>query len=120
MGCFTRNICTVEDYNVNYKLRDLRKEDMATINEWRNDPALIENLCAPFRFINPKTDENWFDNYMSAKRNSVRCGIVECESERLIGCVYLLNIDWVARCADLGIMIGNPLDRGLGGGEYMP
>ena len=103
---------------MSYKLRDLRKEDMAVINEWRNDPELIENVCAPFRFINLETDEIWFNRYMSSKSNAVRCGIVECESDRLIGCVYLLDIDWVARCAELGIMIGSPLDRGRGGGKF--
>lgn len=32
---------------MSYKLRDLKKEDMKMINEWRNDPELIQNLCVP-------------------------------------------------------------------------
>ena len=47
-----------------YKLRELRREDVAAINGWRADPELIGFLGAPFRFIGPEVDGAWFDSYL--------------------------------------------------------
>ncbi len=32
-----------------YRLRELEKQDMKTINSWRNNPSIIASLGAPFR-----------------------------------------------------------------------
>ena len=55
-----------------YKLRELERKDLTIINSWRNDYELIEQLGAPFRYINLEVDQKWFDCYMSNRGNQVR------------------------------------------------
>lgn len=43
-----------------YKLRELERKDLTIINSWRNDYELIEQLGAPFRYINLEVDQKWF------------------------------------------------------------
>ena len=50
-----------------YKLRELERKDLTIINSWRNDYELIEQLGAPFRYINLEVDQKWIDCYMSNK-----------------------------------------------------
>ena len=35
-----------------YRLRELERKDISTINKWRNNEDIISNLGAPFRYIN--------------------------------------------------------------------
>ena len=102
-----------------YKLRELRREDIPTINCWRNKPELIEYLGAPFRYINPDVDYKWFDNYMSSRSNSVRCAIVDHKFEdKILGLVSLVSINYVHGSAEFHIMIGNPENCGKGIGTF--
>ncbi len=59
-----------------YKLRELRREDMVKINQWRNDHELIDHLGAPFRYINLDVDYKWYDNYLLNRSTTIRCAIV--------------------------------------------
>lgn len=101
-----------------FKLRELVKDDMVIINRWRNNPELVQWLCTPFRYINLDVDEAWFDFYMKSRDHEVRCAILREEDHALIGCIYLLDIDWINRSANLGIMIGESNNRGQGAGSY--
>ena len=95
-----------------YYLRELNAKDVPSINQWRNDPSLIELLGAPFRYINPKVDEKWFENYMASRNNTVRCAIVEKGRDEILGQISLTAIDYMNQTAELQIMIGNPENRG--------
>ena len=102
-----------------YKLREITREDLKEINAWRNDPALIAYLGAPYRFINEEVDNNWYDNYMRSRNNSVRCAIVdEKEPDAILGIVSLLEINNVNRSGQLHIMIGKNENRGKGIGKF--
>lgn len=101
-----------------YYLREITRNDLQFINEWRNDEELISFLGAPFRFIDMEVDNKWFDSYMSNRNNSVRCAIVESDTNTIIGMVNLLNIDYINRTCVIGIMIGKNEKRGRGAGEY--
>ena len=102
-----------------YKLRELEREDIKRINKWRNDPHLISCLGAPYRFINEDVDSDWYDNYMNARSNSVRCAIVDAEKEdEVLGLISLLDINYINRCGDIHIMIGDPMSRGKGLGTF--
>lgn len=50
----------------------MERKDLTIINSWRNDHELIEQLGAPFRYINLEVDPKWFDLYMSNRGNQVR------------------------------------------------
>jgi UDP-4-amino-4,6-dideoxy-N-acetyl-beta-L-altrosamine N-acetyltransferase len=100
-----------------YRLRELERKDIEIINRWRNDPALIECLGAPFRFINMDVDQRWYDQYMNARNSCVRCAVVD-ESDEILGLVSLMSIDNVNRSAHLHIMIGGAENRGKGIGTF--
>lgn len=102
-----------------YRLREIKKEDLKAINQWRNDPELISCLGAPFRYINLEVDFKWFENYMSNRNNCIRCAIVDEDYvEDILGLVSLTGIDYIHRCAALHIMIGNESCRGKGIGTF--
>ena len=88
------------------RVRELQRDDVPLVNQWRNDPRVIEHLGANFLFIGPEIDERWFDAYVAARDRAVRLTI-EAEG-RAIGCVNLTNIHPINRSAEFSIMIGVP------------
>ena len=101
-----------------FRLRELERRDIPIINCWRNDPDLIANLGAAFRYINPDVDSAWYDHYMKTRSNSVRCAIVREDSDEIIGLVSLMNIDHLNQCAEFHIMIGSPDNQNIGAGTF--
>jgi len=101
-----------------YRLRELERKDLPTINTWRNDAALIDCLGATFRYINLDVDVKWFESYMSNRNNAVRCAITKKDSDDIIGLVSLVSIDHLNQSADFHIMIGNTQNRGKGVGTF--
>jgi RimJ/RimL family protein N-acetyltransferase len=97
-------------------LRELIHEDIKTINIWRNDKELVDQLVSAFRFVNLETDEQWFDQYMKNRSNQVRTAIIEKNSNKFIGVIYLLEIDVISRTANIGYMIGEKNNQGKGYG----
>ena len=100
-----------------YRLRELERKDLEIINRWRNDPEIVSCLGAPFRYINSEVDEKWFDGYMSNRTNTVRCTITD-ETDRCLGLVSLTGIDYLNRCAELNIQIGEKQNHGKGMGTF--
>lgn len=97
-------------------LREIRREDVPIINTWRQDREVTESLLGTFRYVNEETDHEWFDSYCATRHRNVRLAIIERESDRMIGVVYLLKIDWISRVAELGIFIGDKDEWGKGYG----
>ena len=100
-----------------YKLRELESRDLAEINSWRNDPELVSQLGAPFRYINLKVDEDWFEYYMKSRSTTVRCSIVD-DNDVLYGLISLTGINQFNQSAELHLMIGNKKNRGKGIGTF--
>jgi RimJ/RimL family protein N-acetyltransferase len=100
-----------------YYLRELSADDIPRMNEWRNDPAVIASLVAPFRHVGLEIDRAWFDQYMANRATAVRLAICHAVTKTIVGAAYLTDIDWVARSAELGLWIGVPEHRGKGAGE---
>ncbi len=98
-----------------YRLRELNKKDILTINKWRNDEKLISYLGAPFRYINEDVDDEWYNNYMKNRSNNIRCAIVD-EEDKILGLVSILSINYVNQTGILNIMIGNSdnYNKGIG------
>lgn len=101
-----------------YKLREINRDDLSVINQWRNDPELMSNLGSPFAYTNLERDNNWYDNYLKNRSTNVRCAIINKEDDRIIGVIYLLDISAVNRSAELALMIGDKADRGHGAGRF--
>ena len=101
-----------------YRLRELEKRDLEKINAWRNDPALITLLGAPFRYINLDVDIRWYENYMNNRGNTVRCAVVNEDDDEIIGLVSLTSIDYINQSAEFHIMIGERKNQGKGAGTF--
>lgn len=101
-----------------YRLRELDAKDIPAINQWRNDPELISLLGAPFRYINQRVDEKWFEGYMANRNSTVRCSIVEESQDEILGLISLTSIDQLNQSAELHIMIGNQDNQGRGMGTF--
>lgn len=97
-------------------LREIERTDVPLIHSWRSDRGVVDTLTGAFRHVNSEVDEAWFDRYMASRDSQVRLGIVVAESDVLVGVAYLLNIDWVSRNAQYGLMIGERdyWGRGIG------
>ena len=100
-----------------YRLRELERRDLESINKWRNDPLLIGQLGAPFRYINPEVDVRLYENYMANRGNTVRCSIVD-ENDNFIGLISLTGIDYLNQSAELHIMICDGKNQGKGAGTF--
>ena len=100
-----------------YKLRELERKDIETINSWRNDKMLIANLGAPFRFINSDIDRDWYEHYLSSRSNTIRCSVVD-EKDIILCLVSLTNIDRINQSAVIHIMVGNEENCGRGIGTF--
>lgn len=100
-----------------YFLREISRGDIFAINQWRNDPAVINELGAPFRFINQEVDDSWYASYLGARNNNVRLAIACRDDNKIVGAVYLTGIDWLARSAEFSIWIGDQHHQGNGAGK---
>ncbi|MCS6095030.1 GNAT family N-acetyltransferase [Shewanella baltica] len=98
-------------------LRELGLADVASLNQWRNTKSTIDCLGANFRYVDLAIDVKWYENYQNNRSNNVRLAICCKQSNRLLGAVYLLNIDWLNRNAEFAIWLGDVANRGQGVGK---
>lgn len=98
-------------------LREICRQDIPEINEWRNSRELFNSLGNVFRHINIETDESWYSSYLQNRGNNVRCAICLSSTNEIIGVVYLLHIDYVSGSAEFAIMIGKMENQGKGIGH---
>lgn len=97
-------------------LREIERSDVAIINRWRSDRTIVDYLGSAFRYVAIEVDERWYDQYLASRTNNVRLAICLAEG-RLVGAVYLLDIDWVSRNAEFAIWIGERSAQGKKIGE---
>ena len=100
-----------------FKLREIEKRDLKSINKWRNCKQLIDCLGAPFRYISAEIDEIWYENYQKNRQTTVRCSIVD-EKDEIMGLISLTSIDAINKSAELHIMIGELSNHGKGLGTF--
>ncbi|MCR5309397.1 MAG: GNAT family N-acetyltransferase [Bacilli bacterium] len=101
-----------------YILREIERNDIKIINEWRRDKTLQSFLGGGFRFINEDVDIEWYERYLRVRNNNIRCAIVDKDKNELVGVCYLLDINFVNRSAEIHIMIGDKNNRGRGAGTF--
>src|SRR5690606_37884375 len=102
-----------------YKLRELQKDDIPSINNWRNNRDLIVYLGAPYRYINIDVEYKWYEGYLNNRNNTIRCAIVEKgKEEDILGLVSLTNINMINQSAIFHIMIGDKSNREKGIGFF--
>jgi diamine N-acetyltransferase len=101
-------------------LRSPEREDIPRFVAWLNDRRTSRTLSlrAPLSLVQ---EEQWFDGMLARQgRESWLFVICRVEDDRPVGNIGLEELDLVNGSAGLGIMIGDPADRGRGlGGDAL-
>jgi diamine N-acetyltransferase len=97
-------------------LRALTTGDLDRVARWHNDPDLYATLAGHFRYISPETEAAWLRQRIEAQ-NEINLAVCLSESSEHIGNIYLRNIDWVDRNAELHVFIAECGNRGRGYGS---
>ena len=96
-------------------LRPLRASDRATSVRWRNDAEVRDNVLG-YRFpVTEEMEAHWADAVLKDQSRTRVVLAIEDKADRVfVGFVYLNNIDWPARNAEFGILIGEHSRQGRG------
>jgi RimJ/RimL family protein N-acetyltransferase len=97
-------------------LRALELDDLDRTYKWHNDHALYKTMGV-FHYASRAADAEWLRKKQLFSNEEVNLGICLTENSRHIGNIYLRNIDWIARNAELRIFIGEPDCRSKGYGQ---
>lgn len=96
-------------------LRAIEDEDLELLRELQNSQE-IEYMCGAWDLpLSKNRQQAWFKMLLQ-RDDEFRFMIVEQESDKAIGVIYLNNIDWKNRSAFIGIktMVGNTRGKGNG------
>jgi RimJ/RimL family protein N-acetyltransferase len=96
-------------------LRPLRASDHATSARWRNDAEIRDNILG-YRFpVTEEMEAHWVHAVLKDQsRTRVILAIEDKDDGAFVGFVYLNDIDWFARNAEFGILIGERSRHGRG------
>lgn len=98
-------------------LRALDVSDLERTFTWHNDPTLYEHLGGNFRWVSRAVEKEWIDRRCGYSASEVNLAICISDTDEHIGNIYLRDIEWVTRHAELHILIGAEANRGQGYGE---
>jgi RimJ/RimL family protein N-acetyltransferase len=88
-------------------LRPLEIKDYPVTAAWRNDPEVTDLLVGNIYPTSPDREKNWIQEVIMDDRANIRLGVVLKESQKLIGMVNLVNIQWINRNAEFSILLGD-------------
>jgi len=104
-------------YGKRVRLRSAEKSDLVKFIEWINDPEVTEGLTL-FLPMSSIDEEKWFETAMQRPQEEkpLVVDMKDGEDWQLIGNSSFFAFDWVARSAEVGIMIGEKSvwDQGYG------
>jgi|YNPNPStandDraft_1061719.scaffolds.fasta_scaffold11667_4 UDP-4-amino-4,6-dideoxy-N-acetyl-beta-L-altrosamine N-acetyltransferase len=92
-------------------LRALEERDLPLILEWRNDPDILRFLDS-YEPLSMHQHRRWFEG-LHGDPSRAYLGIVDTDGE-LAGVIWLKQIDWRVRKAEVGIYLGRCRGQGLG------
>jgi RimJ/RimL family protein N-acetyltransferase len=100
------------------RLRGVEESDIDKFVTWLNDPEVIQNLLI-FWPLTMKQEEKWFEE-LSKREPYEQPLAIEIKTDtgwELVGNSSLQKFDWITRCAEAGIFIGNKAHWGKGFGS---
>jgi len=92
-------------------LRALEVEDLPDILEWRKDPEILRYLDS-YAPLSMHEHRRWFEGLQGDRTRSY-FGII-APDDGLAGVIWLKQIDWRVRKAEVGIYLGRMRAKGLG------
>jgi diamine N-acetyltransferase len=104
-------------YGKRVRLRSAERSDLEKFVEWINDPEVTAGLTL-FLPLSSVDEDKWFETVMhkSQEEKPLVIDMKDGDDWRLIGNSSFFDFDWVARAAEVGIMIGEKTiwNRGYG------
>jgi diamine N-acetyltransferase len=97
-------------------LRPILKNDIAVLNDWKNDEETYRYLGGGFMPTSIDHQEKWIDNLIDTTGSNKRF-IISDNKNVPIGMVGLYDINWIHRNCEIGIYIGNKSAQGKGYGK---
>ncbi len=90
------------------RLRGVERADLASFQSWLNDPEVTDGLATylPLSMID---EEQWLDkmSQLPPEEKPLAIELNEGPNWRLIGNSGFFNVEWVNRCAEFGLFIGD-------------
>lgn len=102
-------------------LTPLREDDAPWLHKWRSDPYIRDGaLGYPF----PTTidaERDWIRSFAprAGIPSDICFAVRDAQEGNILGYSQLRSIDWIARCAEFGIVIGAEECRGKGFGRMV-
>ncbi|MCL2811526.1 MAG: GNAT family N-acetyltransferase [Clostridia bacterium] len=96
-------------------LREYRREDLEEMRKWVNDGSVthyLSHVFLPAQTL-PMT-ESFLERVLSGQNLDYNFVIADRQTGAYIGQVDLFGLNTIDRCAELGIVIGNPQWHGQG------
>lgn len=95
-------------YGERVRLRAAERSDLDKFMEWVNDPEVTDGLTL-FLPMSSVDEEKWFENAMQRPQEEkpLVIDIKDGKHWRVIGNSSFFDFDWIARAAEVGIMIGD-------------
>ena len=104
-------------YGKRVRMRGAERSDLDEFVEWINDPEVTEGLTL-FLPMSSVDEEKWFEGVMQRPQEEkpLVIDMKDGTEWRVIGNSSFMGFDWVARSAEVGIMIGDKTiwDQGYG------
>jgi RimJ/RimL family protein N-acetyltransferase len=104
-------------YGERVRLRSAERSDLEKFIEWINDPEVTKGLVL-FLPMSSVDEEKWFEGVMQRPQEEkpLVIDMKDGANWHLIGNSSFMRFDWVARSAEVGIMIGDKTvwDQGYG------
>jgi RimJ/RimL family protein N-acetyltransferase len=100
-----------KDMSRTIRLRALRMEDAEITWKWRNLPATRDLFAGHPFYVNPEKERKWIEKYVYSDIPNAGFGVEVAETEKLIGIVFLTDINLIHRNAHLSYFFGEEKDR---------
>ena len=99
-------------------LREYQAEDIGAIRRWVNDEATTRYLSTRYWPAQTMVDSQEFLNHMlQSSHNAYNFVMADKNDERYIGQADIFRLDWRLRQGEIGMVVGDPAERGSGLGE---
>lgn len=96
-------------------LRPILEEDIAFLNEWKNDEETFMNLGGGFMPTSIDHQRKWLDSMIDTSGNNKR--FIICDNNEPVGMIGLYDIHWINRVCEIGMYIGGKNAKGNGYGK---
>ena len=95
-------------YGERIRLRSAERSDLEKFVDWVNDPEVTAGLTL-FLPMSSVDEDKWFETIMKnpQEEKPLVIEMKDGDDYRLIGNSGFLEFDWIARSAEVGIMIGD-------------